>query len=94
MYPLTRSQIRSGVKAAAVASSLPALSTAATDDPNFQVMGAMWMLLRGEGNVDDYKTRKGLQLPSLEHVKGSWNYHKKGEPVDARDMLEHHYRLA
>ena len=56
----------------------------------------MWKMIRGKWHDSKrpLSARSGLDLPSNQHMKGSWNAHKNGQLVDARDMLEHHYRLA
>lgn len=92
MYPVTVDETRAEMRSAALAQSV-SLSSAPSPSLEFQARYLMWNMIRDKYDGEQrLRARAGLELPSRPHMK-KWNAYKKGKPVNARDMLEHHYRL-
>ena len=96
MYKMTVKQYRDEVRSAALAGSsspIPLRSPGELLSPEFKARNLMWdMISMKYDSEQQLRARAGLELPRLKHMKG-WNAYKKGQSVDARDMLGHHYRL-
>ena len=96
MYKLTSKQVRAEVRSAALAGSSSPFASRSPDEllsPEFKARRLMWNMISDKYDSEQQlRARAGLELPRLSHMKG-WNAYKKGKPVDARDMLRHHYRL-
>ncbi len=100
MYPKPKNEVAAEIRSAVSAHALSpfsSLETRSASDllsPEFKARQVMWNMIRNKYDGEQQiRARGGLELPSLPHMKGSWNAYKNGQPVDACDMLEHHYRL-